>query len=391
MTGDQRAVIVAARRTAVAPRGGALARLQADELAAPVLRRLLDDAGIAADRIDNVLLGNALYGGGNPARLAALRAGLSPSIPALTLDTQCCSGLDAIVMAARLIGAGAADCVLAGGMESFSRAPVRMHRSQVPGEPPVAYDRPAFAPPPFADPDLAQAAALLAADRGLSRQAQVDFAVASHRKAVAARAFLKTRLITDGGRLPDADSFTRDLSRATALRAPILAGPQETGLSAATIACEADGAAAVLVVSQRAFAGLGGPGLEILAAGSAGGDPEAPALAPVAAGRRLMKAANVAPSDLAATEIMEAYAVQAMVNAGDLAIEPSGLNWMGGGLARGHPIGASGAILAVNLFDRMLSRENAAAAARSRGMALIAAAGGLASGMVVEAVFKQAG
>ncbi|MEO9529754.1 MAG: thiolase family protein, partial [Roseibium sp.] len=70
MTGDQRAVIVAARRTAVAPRGGALARLQADELAAPVLRRLLDDAGIAADRIDNVILGNALYGGGNPARLA---------------------------------------------------------------------------------------------------------------------------------------------------------------------------------------------------------------------------------------------------------------------------------------------------------------------------------
>lgn len=391
MTGDRSAVIVAARRTAVAPRGGALACFQADELAAKVLRRLLRDAGIAATAVDNVILGNALYGGGNPARLAALRAGLPASVPALTLDTQCCSGLDAIVMAARLIEAGAADCVLAGGAESFSRAPIRMHRPAVPGADPVAYDRPAFAPPPYGDPDLAESAARLAAARGLTRPKQAEFAVASHAKAVAARAFQATRLVTDGGGLPPSDGFTRSLSVATALRAPVLAGSKDTGLSAATIACEADGAAGVLVLSSRAFERHGGPGLKILAATGAGGDPDMPALVPVAAGRDLMTAARIAPSDLAAVEVMEAYAAQAMATAADLGLDTAGLNRLGGALARGHPIGASGAILAVNLFDLLVSDENAAAAARSRGMALIAAAGGLAAGLLVQACRSKAG
>ncbi|MCV0429060.1 MAG: thiolase family protein, partial [Roseibium sp.] len=127
-SGRPSAFIIAARRTPVAPRGGDLSAYQADELAAPVLAALVRDTGLSGNQVDHVILGNALYAGGNPARLAALRAGLPQSVPAMTLDTQCCSGLDAILQGVRLIESGAADCVLAGGAESFSRAPIRMHR-----------------------------------------------------------------------------------------------------------------------------------------------------------------------------------------------------------------------------------------------------------------------
>ncbi|POF33038.1 thiolase family protein [Roseibium marinum] len=385
MSAIRRVVIAAARRTAIAPRGGVLSRFQADELAAPVLARLAADGGLPLDRIDHVILGNALYGGGNPARLAALRAGLPPSVPALTVDTQCCSGLDAILLGARMIEAGAADYVLAGGMESFSRAPVRMHRPQPPDTRPVAYDRPAFAPPPYEDPDLADAAARLAAERGISRGAQAEFALRSHAKAAEAAATLRRRLVRVGDTGPDRDSFTRDLSFKTAMRAPVLAGSRDTGLSAATIACEADGAAAVLLMAEDCLAEAGRPALRITDGLRSGGDPATPALAPIGVAETLLARLGLMPEDLAAVELMEAYAVQAMVTADTLKLDPQKLNPLGGALARGHPVGASGAVLAVQLFERLLRYGDRPEIARFRGMALIAAAGGLASGLVVEA------
>ncbi|WP_269584711.1 thiolase family protein [Roseibium sp. Sym1] len=385
------AVIVAARRTAVCPRGGALSRLQADELAAPVLAALLEDAGIEPERVDHVLLGNALYGGGNPARLAALRAGLPQSVPAVTIDTQCCSGLDAILLGARLIEAGAADCVIAGGAESFSRAPIRMTRPRAAGEQPVPYDRPSFAPPPFTDPDLADAAARLAQERGITRTDQAAFAVGSHQKALAARPLLKDRLVRDGGTLPDRDGFTRKLSVETALRAPVLAGSVETGLNAATIACEADGAAFVLMMASTVLDGSPRQGMTVRAGLSMGGDPADPALVPVAAAKRLLASCGVPMADLEAVELMEAYAVQAMVTAKDLALDPSRLNGLGGALARGHPIGASGAVLAVHLFEQLTGEETPAEGRCARGMALIAAAGGLGTAVMFEHRSRQDG
>lgn len=383
MSGRLRAVIVAARRTPVCPRGGALASLQADELAAPVLSALLADAGLAPDAVDNVLLGNALYGGGNPARLAALRAGLPPSVPALTVDTQCCSGLDAILMGARLIEAGAADCVLAGGTESFSRSPIRMHRPWEPNTEPVAYDRPAFAPKPFADPDLADAAAGLAARHGISRASQADFAVHSHEKARNASGMFATRLVRPQPASPDRDTFTRSLKPETALRAPVLAGDRETGLDAATIACEADGAAAVILMSEHRAERLGLPGLKIEDGTSTGGNPAEPALVPIGLAGRLLTGNGLEVSAVAVVELMEAYAVQAKVTAEALCIPDERLNPLGGALSRGHPIGASGAILAVQLFEHWRTLGKVENAAQFIGMALIAAAGGLASGMLV--------
>jgi len=385
VSGKRQAVIVAARRTAVAPRGGALSPLQADELAAPVLAQLVGDAGISPDRVDHVILGNALYGGGNPARLAALRAGLPESVPALTVDTQCCSGLDAILLGTRMIEAGAADCVLAGGTESFSRSPIRMHRPSAPGEQPVAYDRPAFAPPAFEDPDLAEAAARLAAERGISRESQAGFAVTSHAKALAAVDALRERLVRIDAADLARDAFSRGLTARTALRAPVLAGSPETGLNAAAIACEADGAAAVLLMAEERLSGKGHPVLRIAGGLSSGGDPANPALAPVGLAEALLESCGLKVEDLAAVELMEAYAVQAMATAELLGLEAAALNPLGGALARGHPIGASGAVLAVQLFERLARKVGGATPAQSRGMALIAAAGGLAAGIVAEA------
>lgn len=380
----RRAVVIAARRTPVAPRGGSLSHLQADELAAPVFDKLVEDAGLDHTSVDHVLMGNALYAGGNPARMAALRAGLPETVPALTLDTQCCSGLDAIIMAARLIESGAADCVLAGGTESFSRAPLRLHRPLAPVSEPIAYSRPPFAPPPFSDPDLTEAAAALAGQYKLCRTTQAEFAVGSHDKARAAAASIGARLVDCPGTGLKTDSFTRGLTSRTALRAPVLAGNQSIGLTAATIACEADAAAAVLLVSDDLARDLQMPGLQIMAAGSRGGDPADPALVPIGLARDLLAQTGKSIEQLSAIEIHEAYAVQAMITAQTLAVDPRILNPLGGGLARGHPIGASGAILMEQMFQSMRLAERQGMADEFQGMALIAAAGGLSAGILVE-------
>src|SRR5258706_15906512 len=109
---DERGISRRARRTAVAPRGGAFKAVEADELGAAPIRAVLADTGIAAEAIDDVIFGNALYGGGNPARLAVLRAGLPDHVPALTIDSQCCGGLDTIMLAAERIASGSADAVI---------------------------------------------------------------------------------------------------------------------------------------------------------------------------------------------------------------------------------------------------------------------------------------
>src|SRR5262249_42621098 len=177
------AFIIAARRTPVAPRGGALSEIDVAELAAAPMRAVLADAGLAPAAIDDVILGNALYGGGNPARLAALLAGICEDTPALTLDTQCCAGLDAVLLAATRVAAGEAEAIIAGGVESFSRAPIRMRRPTNKDEAPQEYARPPFTPWPERDPDMIASAAALARTLGIARAAQEAFAVESHRKA----------------------------------------------------------------------------------------------------------------------------------------------------------------------------------------------------------------
>ncbi|WP_417678204.1 thiolase family protein [Roseibium sp.] len=382
MTGKQSAIIVAARRTAVAPRGGAYRHLQADELAAPIIEAVLTDAGLSGGDVDQVILGNALYGGGNPARLGALRAGLPETVSAMTIDTQCCSGLDAILQAVRLVEAGAADCVLAGGAESFSRSAIRMRRPINSNESPVGYDRPPFSPWPDRDPDLSEAAADLARRHGVSRQAQAVFAVESHGKASACIESGKygPEIVIVSGLSRDA--FARRLELKTALRAPVIAGDAETGVSTATTAVEADGAAVVAILSERKARNLGlTAGLRVLDGVTAAGGPAQPALVPQVAIRRLAGRLDLEPGAFDAIELMEAYAVQALATIIDLGLDPARVNTNGGALSRGHPIGASGAILAVRLFHDLKNRKPG-----QTGLAAIAAAGGLGTAVAFQSV-----
>ncbi|QJP14469.1 thiolase family protein [Starkeya sp. ORNL1] len=412
-----RAFIIAARRTAVAPRRGALAKLEAWQLAAPVLQACLADAGVNVDEVDEVILGNALSGGGNVARLAALAAGLPERVSALSIDRQCCSGLDAIMLAARLIEAGAARVVLAGGTESWSRSAIRAHRPRREGEAPDFYDTPPFSPWPERDPDMVEAAAELARTEGITRAAQDAFAVESHRKALVrlepplpegerdgvrgatatiTRATphpalsLRERTSRSGGEgvrqeeivlLPEAplahDAFARNLTPRLCARAPILAGTDEYAIDAATVAVEADAAAAVLVVAEDIARAIVHP-LEILDALALGSAPEQPAMAIVPAVCRVLARNDLDAALLDHVELMEAFAVQALANIAHLGLDPARVNPGGGALSRGHPVGASGAILAVRLFHEMRSAPGA-----KTGLAAIAAAGGLATAMLL--------
>lgn len=369
--------IAGACRTPVAPANGVFASIEAWELAAACIRPLVDMAERDGQSIDGILLGNVLYGGGNPARMASLEAGLDESVWAVSLDSQCCGGLDAIALGAARIAAGEADIVLAGGTESFSRAPIRMRKPSVPAAKAETYSRPPFAPWPDRDPDLVEAAAELASARGISREAQEAFAIESHRKT--------RNAVPDAGEMvPLAghshDLFARNLKAETCARLPALAGSAPFELTAATIAVEADAAACVLLASETAMERMPGAALCLRYVRSMlrGGAPEQPSLVPVEAARQLLDQHALAPSQLVAAEIMEAFAVQAMVFTQDIGLDDQIVNRGGGALARGHPVGASGAILAVRLAHDM-SRSPA----KGFGLAAIAAAGGLGSAMLL--------
>nr|WP_242679105.1 thiolase family protein [Rhodobacter calidifons] len=363
--------MIAARRTAVVPRGGAFARLSLEDLAAPVLAACLADAGIAGGQVDEVILSNALGAGGNPARRAALAAGLPDRVAGLTIDRQCAGGLDALLLARALVASGAAEVVLAGGVESYSRRPLRL-ATDPDGGPPVAYDQAPFTPWPDRDPDMAEAAEALAQTLGIERDRQETWAAASHAKAL--RADLSAEIVP----LHDVtrDSFTRELSPRLLARAPVVCG----SITAATAAVAADAAAVCLVVSDRIAQGRG---LAILAGATIGGTPEEPGLAPVAAIRRIWDG-----RPLAQAEIMEAYAVQALAVIEAAGLDPLTVNPGGGGLARGHPIGASGAILAVRLFHGLHGGKRGGQSGGQSGglgLAAIAAAGGIGTALLVEA------
>lgn len=361
------AYIIAARRTAVMPRGGAFANLSLQTTAAPVISACLADAQLHSDQVDEIILSNALGAGGNPARLVALAAGLPDTVAGLSIDRQCAGGLDALRLAQAMILSGQAEVVLAGGVESYSRRPLRFHNPA--DGPPVAYDQPPFTPWPDRDPDMAVAADDLARRLGITRAMQDDWAVQSHARALAAQAQPQPEIVALPG--ADRDGFTRRLSPALAARAKPIVG----SITPANAAVAADGAAFCVVVSAR-IAKAAPRALRIAATATLGGRPEEPGTAPIAAIAAALSRAGQTAKALRATEIMEAYAAQAIACVHGAGLDPARVNQNGGALARGHPIGASGAILAVRLFHDLTYGP---------GLAAIAAAGGIGSALVLEA------
>ncbi|ALG72707.1 acetyl-CoA acetyltransferase [Azospirillum thiophilum] len=389
MTG--RPIIVAARRTAVGRIGGSLRDLPVQDLAAPVIQAVLADAGIDPGEVDDVVLGNAVGPGGNVARLSALAAGLPVSVPGVTVDRQCGSGLEAINLAARLIQAGAGDVFLAGGVESTSTAPWRVAKPTNLYRSPVFYDRARFAPDSVGDPSMIEAAEAVAAAYGIDRARQDRYALNSHRKAVASRLTGRfdreiVPLTLPDGRIVDRDECPRadtSLDRLAMLR-PIV---RPDGTVTAGNACPVnDGAAVVAVVSERKFQALGlTRGLMVVDSAAAGVAPNLLGTGPIPAVRKLLTrnpGLTVAGIDL--IEFNEAFAAQVLACLDALEIEESRVCVGGGALALGHPYGASGGILATRLFSELLFPV--AGTAPRRGLATLGIGGGLGLATLLESV-----
>ncbi len=377
------ALITAWARSAVAPYGGAFRMLQAHAIGAPVLQALLQRARIRPEAVDAVVIGNALGAGGNPARMLALAAGLPERCAALSVDTQCCSGLDAITLAVGLLASGQAKVVIAGGVEAWSRAPIRQTRPLHAGEAPVAYERPAFAPDPARDPDLLQSAADYAQAHGHTRAQQDAYAVLSHQRALQHPAVVRDEMIAINGL--QHDSYPRALTLQRAARMPLAAqreGAADCAVSTLAISTRADGAALLLLATPQACQELDlTPQAAWLAGASIGHDPRTPLLAAqLAAQTALQRAGIPSAAGLQAIELHDAFAVQGLSFCQALGLDPHAINRHGGGLARGHPIGASGAIALVRLLADLQHEE----APGARGLAAVAGAGGIGAAVILE-------
>ncbi|SMF51280.1 acetyl-CoA C-acetyltransferase [Azospirillum oryzae] len=388
---SNRPIIVAARRTPVGRIGGTLRELPVEDLAAPVIRAVLSDAGIDPAEVEEVLLGNAVGPGGNVARLSALAAGLPVSVPGVTVDRQCGSGLEAVNLAARLVQSGACDVALAGGVESTSTAPWRVAKPSSLYRSPTFYDRARFSPDEIGDPSMIEAAENVAAAHGIGRARQDRYALDSHRKAFAAQATGRFNreivpLTLRDGRIIDRDECPRadtSFEKLAALR-PIL---RPDGTVTAGNACPVnDGAAVVAVVSERKFRALGlTQGLAVVDSASAGVEPKLLGTGPIPAVMKLL-ARNpcLSVADIDLVEFNEAFAAQVLASLDALGIDPARVSVGGGALALGHPYGASGAILVTRLFTELLFP--APGTTPRRGLATLGIGGGLGLATLLEPV-----
>jgi acetyl-CoA C-acetyltransferase len=379
-------VVVAARRTPVGTAGRSLVGQDVVALAAPVLRALAGDLGPRAlepDTVDEVVLGNCMGPGGDPARVAALSAGLGVAVPGLTVDRQCGSGLEAVNVGALRVLAGA-ELVLAGGVESASTAPTRLGLE--PDGSRVAYDRARFSPDEIGDPGMGEAADDLAREHGITRERQDAYAVRSHALSVAAadagdyRAELVPVGDVDRDERPRPGLDVATLSRFRPAFTP-------SGTATAGNSCGiSDGAAAVGLVDEATRRALGLPGLAIRAVASAGVHPRLPGLGPVPAVESVLAAAGLSWPDVGAVELTEAFAAQVLACTDAWGLDPLGADGervcaQGGAIALGHPWGASGALLVVRLFSRMVRQDGP-----RFGVAACAVGGGQGVAVLVERV-----
>jgi acetyl-CoA C-acetyltransferase len=383
---DRIAVVAAAFRTPIGRVNGALAAIEPASLAAPLIRRILAETGLSPAAVDDVILGNAANSAGNLARLAALEAGLPVSVPGLTVDRQCGSGLEAIMLAARLVQAGAGRCYLAGGTESASRANLRFRPPATPGGEPQPVRRARMAPDAIGDPDMGIAAENVAAHAGISRERQDAFALESHVRAVAAAKAGRfddeiVPLETSAG-LVSRDECPREntsLEKLAALK-PVF---RPDGTVTAGNACPVnDGASVVLVTSLAAAQALGlEPLLEVVDGAVAGVDPNLLGLGPVPAMAKLVaRNAGLDAANIPFVEFNEAFAAQVLASLDAIGIDPARANRDGGALALGHPYGASGAILVTRLFAQMRVAETGAP-----GLAMM----GIGGGMGIATLFRK--
>jgi acetyl-CoA C-acetyltransferase len=387
------AFILSAGRTPIGKYLGALADIPAPQLGAIVLAEALRRAGVTPDRVDEVIVGNVIQAGlgQNPARQAALKAGLPDSIAAVTINKVCGSGLKAVMLAAQAIRAGDAELILAGGMESMSRAPHLLFGTRIGWKigdqkavDAMIHDGLWCA---FEDWHMGEAAEHIAAKCGVSRADQDRFAAQSQRRAAAASEqglFEREIVAVTVGSGPKAKTVSRDESIRADTTAEGLAklkpafrdGGTVTAGNASTLS---DGAAAVLVGSPRAAERLGRkPLAKIVAYAASGVNPKDIFIAPVLAVQAVLEKAGLALEDIDLFELNEAFAAQMLACGKELGLDEAKVNVHGGAIALGHPIGASGARVLVTLLYALEQRG------LKRGLASLCLGGGNAVAMVVE-------
>ncbi|MFG0284250.1 MAG: thiolase family protein [Phycisphaerales bacterium JB039] len=373
----RRAAVIAALRTPVGRHGGALASIRPDDLAALVIRAVVDRSGIDAALIDDVYLGAANQAGEdnrNVARMAALLAGLPETIPGATVNRLCASGLEAVNIAARMIEAGSGDVFIAGGVESMSRAPYVLSKADAPfARNQELFDtsigwrlvnrRLAAMYHPYS---MGETAENVARRCGIGREDQDRFALASQQKWAAAHEQGRFDAEIVPVEIPQArgepivvrvDEHPRPdttLEKLARLR-PVFASDGEGTVTAGNASGVNDGAAALLLVEAERAAVLGLEPIAYVGAGAAAGvDPAYMGLGPVPAIRKVMERSGLSLDDIDLIELNEAFAAQSIACIRQLGLDESKLNVKGGAIAIGHPLGCSGARLATTLVHEMV-------------------------------------
>jgi acetyl-CoA C-acetyltransferase len=391
-----KAVITSSCRTAVGKFLGALKGLQAPELGAIVVREAVRRSRLSPEEADEVILGNVLSAGlgQNPARQAALKAGLPVTVPALTVNKVCGSGLKAVCLAAQAVRLGDHEVVVAGGMESMSNAPFLVHGTREGLR--LGHGRLIDSMihdglwEAYEDVHMGCCGEAVAEKYGISRQAQDEFALGSHRKAIAAidAGKFKTEIVpvpvpqkkgppvvfdTDEG--PRRETSIEALSR---LKPVFKEGGTVTAGNSPGVN---DGAAAVVVMSEKKAAKGGHrPLAEIIAYASSGIEPRMVMMAPVEAVRKTLEKAGWRSDEVDLYELNEAFSVQSVALLSELKLRPDRVNVHGGAVALGHPIGCSGARVLVTLLHAMADRK------AKTGVAALCLGGGNAVALAVRAL-----
>ncbi|MDY7568022.1 acetyl-CoA C-acetyltransferase [Pseudomonas sp. RTC3] len=382
----QDVVIVAATRTAVGAFQGALANISAVDLGAAVIRQLLSQTGLDVAEVDEVIMGHVLTAGAgqNPARQAAIKAGLPFAVPAMTVSKVCGSGLKALHLAAQAIRCGDAEVVIAGGQENMTlsnyvmpgaRTGLRMGNSTLVDT--MISDGLWDA---FNDYHMGITAENLVDKYGITREAQDAFAAASQQKAVAAieagRFVDEITPILIPQRKGDPLSFATDEQPRAGTTAESLAKlkpafKKDGSVTAGNASSLNDGAAAVILMSAAKAEKLGLPVLARIAAyANAGVDPAIMGIGPVSATRRCLAKAGWSLEQLDLIEANEAFAAQALSVSKELGWDMNKVNVNGGAIALGHPIGASGCRILVTLLHEMIKRD------AKKGLATLCIGGG---------------
>ena len=389
----EEAVIVSAVRTPVGTVGGIFVEVPATTLGAIVVAEAIRRAGIDADQVEEILMGNVLQAGlgQNPARQAALGANLSTAVPAMTVNKVCGSGLKTVALAAQAIRVGDAECMVAGGMENMSRAPYlmdsgrygyRLGHGQLVDV--IIRDGLWCA---FTDCHMGITAENVAKEWEVSRADQDGFAVASQRKAgdaINAGRFKDEIVPVPVARrketvLVDTDEHPRPATTLDVLSGLRSAFTKDGSVTAGNASGINDGAAAMVVMSaSRAKAQGLTPLARIRSYASAGVEPRIMGIGPVPAARKAMDKAGVGVRDVDLFELNEAFAAQSVAVCRELAVPEDRVNVNGGAIALGHPIGASGTRILTTLLYEMARRDV------ELGIAAMCIGGGQGIAMVVE-------